>query len=404
MRSIALVVVTFFVLPATVQAIDLFTDNFDVDPTANWTVNNNNLGTNAANFFFNYADAGIPPAPHSAGTTRGLKIGANLDPATAPGAGIPGISVSPTGQSFSGDYELAMDWWANYIGPLEVGALGSTMLSTYGIMSSGASANFPGTVDGVWFGATGDGQSSSDYRIYSPERPTSYDIFPASGNALDAHAIYAAGSRNQTAALYTTTFPAGATAPGSQASAPTQTGATPAGAAGFRWHDVRIRKVGATVTWSINNTLLGTLDTSFFSTGGSNILLGHSDTNSTTAASATLLDQFQFTLIDNVRVSSIVVPVNNADFNGDLEINAADYVLWREHNPTASGATKLMGDSDGDGDVDDTDYNNWKGTFGNTIPPGSGSALASAVVPEPTSLGLALLALLPIARRRSRLG
>lgn len=290
---------------AMTEAAFLYSENFDVDPTASWTVNNNGAGTNAADFFFDYSTVGIPPAPHSAGTTRGLKLGANLNPATAPASGnIPGISVSPIGQSFTGNYKLRFDWWENYIGPLDVGATGSTMLGEFGIMTSGTTANFPGTADGLFFAATGDGQSSADYRIYAPERPTSYDIFPGSGNPLDAHAVYAAGSRNQSAALYVATFPAGATAPGSQASLPTQTAATPAGAAGFRWHDVIIEKTGPLVTWTVNGVLLGTVDTSQFTVpvGGTNILFGHADTNLTTNSSAALLQQLQFTLIDNVRV------------------------------------------------------------------------------------------------------
>jgi hypothetical protein len=210
--------------PMVSQAATLYSQTFDVDDTANWTVNNNGAGTNTANFFFDYSTVGIPSAPNSTGgTTLGLKLGANLNPATAPGSGnIPGISVSPTGRSFTGTYRLRFDCWSNYIGPLNVGATGSTELTTFGIMSSGTAANFPGSAEAVWFAATGDGQSSSDYRIYSPERPASYDIFPASGNPLDAHATYTAGSRNQSAALYMATFPAGATAPGSQASIPTQ--------------------------------------------------------------------------------------------------------------------------------------------------------------------------------------
>jgi hypothetical protein len=76
-------------------------------------------------------------------------------------------------------------------------------------------------------------------------------------------------------------------------------------------------------------------------------------------------------------------------------VNAADYVLWRDHNPTASGANKSTGDSDGDGDVDDTDYSNWKSTFGNAAPPGTGSAFGvSTSVPEPTTYCLLLTALL----------
>lgn len=313
----------------------LYSQDFDVDDTANWTVNNNGLGTNKANFFFDYSTAGIPSAPNSTGgTTLGLKIGANLNSATAPTvtSQIPGISVSPTGQSFTGSYSMRFDWWSNYIGPLNVGATGSTMLSNYGIMTSGTTANWPGTADGVWFAATGDGQSSSDYRIYSPEKPTSYIV---SASPPDNHATYAAGSTNQTAALYMSTFPAGAVAPGSQNGADgTQTSSTPAGAAGFRWHDVLITKNGNIVTWHVNGVLLATLDTSFFSTGGNNILFGHSDTNNTTNTNATLLDKWQFTLIDNVVVEAIPEPTAFL-FGGIVCSVLGAAMVWRRQRAAA---------------------------------------------------------------------
>lgn len=293
-------------LAPAADAAPLFSENFEVDPTANWNVNNNNLGTNAANFFFDYNSVGIPSAPNSSGgSTRGLKIGANLNSATAPTSGIPGISVSPTGESFSGNYKLRFDWWHNYIGPLNVGATGSTMISTYGILTSGTSANLAGASDSVFFAATGDGQSASDYRAYSVERPTSYQVAPPSVNPLDLHNVYTAGSQNSSAALYTATFPAGATAPAAQQSAfPTQTSSTSAGAAGFRWHQVEIEKLGNIVTWKVNGVLLSTLDTTQFipPLGGSNILFGHSDTNSSTNSNAANLQALQFTLIDNVEV------------------------------------------------------------------------------------------------------
>src|SRR5882724_8314716 len=83
-------------LPANVRA-SLYSQNFDVNHTANWNVNNNGQGVNAANFFFDYSTLGIPSAPHSGGTTMGLKLGANIS-GTGPATGnLPGISVSPIG-------------------------------------------------------------------------------------------------------------------------------------------------------------------------------------------------------------------------------------------------------------------------------------------------------------------
>jgi hypothetical protein len=288
-------------------AATLYSENFDADATANWTVNNNNVGTNAADIFFDYSTVGIPPAPNSMGaTTRGLKVGANLSSATAPATGIPGISVSPTGQSFTGDYELRFDWWQNYFGPLLAGGTGSTMLSTFGVLTSGTTANLAGAADGVFFAATGEGGSSADFRIYSSQTPASHQVPDPGG-----FATYAAGDRNSSAALYQTTFPAGFSAPALlQTTFPaSQTGMTPAGGPGFRWHDVSIKKLGTNVTWTVDGVLLGTSNTTGFTTptAGSNILFGSSDINSTTNTSADFAT-LSFTLIDNVRVEVIPEP------------------------------------------------------------------------------------------------
>jgi hypothetical protein len=241
------------------------------------------------------------------GTTRGLKIGANLSSATAPTApALSGISVSPTGQSFTGDYELRFDWWQNYFGPLLAGGTGSTMLSTFGVLTSGTTPNLAGAADGVFFAATGEGGSSSDFRIYSSQTPASHAVPDPGG-----FATYAAGDRNSSAALYQTTFPAGFSAPALQQTnfPASQTGMTPAGGTGFRWHDVRIKKLGSTVTWTVDGVLLGTINTAGFTTptGGTNILFGSSDINSTTNTSADFAT-LSFTLIDNVRVEVIPEP------------------------------------------------------------------------------------------------
>jgi hypothetical protein len=292
---------------ASSHGAPVYSENFEVNPTANWTVNNNGLGTNAADFFFNYSTLGIPSAPNSTGgTTRGLKIGANLSSATAPATGIPGISASPTGRSFTGDYELRFDWWQNYFGPLLAGGTGSTMLSTFGILTSGTTPNLAGAADGVFFAATGEGGSSADFRVYSSQNPASHAAPDPGG-----FATYAAGDRNSSAALYQTTFPAGFSAPALQQTnfPASQTGMTPAGGTGFRWHDVRIRKLGTNVTWTVDGVQLASINTAGFTTptAGTNILFGSSDINSTTNTSADFAT-LAFTLIDNVRVEIIPEP------------------------------------------------------------------------------------------------
>ena len=115
-----LVSITFcaaLVLPRLTFAAVFFSDNFEVDPSANWTVNKGPATTDEAHgFFFDYSTVGIPAAPSGAGT-RGLKLQANQSSGV-----FGGVSVSPNGQSFSGDYVLLFDWWENFNGPPRLAA------------------------------------------------------------------------------------------------------------------------------------------------------------------------------------------------------------------------------------------------------------------------------------------
>jgi hypothetical protein len=270
----------------------LFTDDFDVDHTANWTVNQGPATTDsAANFFFDYSTAGIPSAPNSTGgTTRGLKMQANQS------AGVfGGMSASPNGQSFTGDYKVKFDWWSNFNGPAPVGGSGSTQLSTFGVDTSGTVAQWPGgTQDSIWFGGTTDGNSASDWRAYSPTAPTRY---------ADASPVYAApgGSTNASDPYYAS-FGA-VSAPAAQTALfPQQTGVTLIGSSPFEWHQVVIEKLGSNVTWTVDGTLIATVPAADDTAAtGNNIFFGHSDTNATSSTDVNDVNLL-FTLIDNVAV------------------------------------------------------------------------------------------------------
>jgi hypothetical protein len=151
----------------------LYQQNFTTDDTANWAMKSGPTTPvpvdAAANFFFDYSIVGIPSAPNGTGTT-GMKLQANLS------AGVfVGMSVSPTNVSLPSVYTLTFDWWSNSVGPFPAGGSGSTNLSTFGVGTTGANAQWPGgAVDSVYFGATGDGGSSSDVRAYSSAAPSSY--------------------------------------------------------------------------------------------------------------------------------------------------------------------------------------------------------------------------------------
>lgn len=276
---------------ATVSA-QLYSENFEVDPTANWVVNGG-PSDEAADFFFDYGSIGIPAAPSGAGT-RGMKLQANLS-----GGIFSGMSASPIGKNFTGNYKVTFDWWESFNGPAPVGGSGSTNLGTFGIGTAGTSAQWPGgTQDSLWFGGTGDGNSSVDWRAYSPAAATGYTapsgVFAAgTGTSPDA--------RNNTHPYY-----AGfgsVTAPAAHVAAfPQQTGTTLVGSAGWEWHQVEINKLGDIVTWTVDGTLIATVDSSTFIFGGNNIFFGHSDINATSSTDpndAALL----FTLIDNIVVT-----------------------------------------------------------------------------------------------------
>ena len=270
----------------------LYTQNFEIDPTADWTVNSGPTDA-AANFFFDYSTVGIPSAPSAPGT-RGMKLQANQSNGT-----FGGMSVSPDGQNFGGTYTVKFDWWANFNGPFPVGGSGSTQLSSFGVGTSGTVAQWPGgTQDSIWFAATGDGNSSSDWRAYSPTAPTRYADTAA--GVYSAGAV--AGSTNASAAYY-----AGfgnTAAPAEQlALFPQQSGTTLVGSAGMEWHEVEIVVGLLNVTWTVDGLLIATVplldDTE---NTGSNVFFGHSDTNATSSTDpndSALL----FTLIDNITVT-----------------------------------------------------------------------------------------------------
>lgn len=278
-------------------AATLYSQDFNVDDTANWTVNAG-PGDTTALFFYDYSAIGVPAAPNGTGT-RGLKMTAN----NAGTATFTGLTTSPTGQSFSGDYTVSFDMWQNYAGPLGPGGNGTTQFSQYGIGTAGTATQWIGSAskDSVSFGTTLDGGSATDYRAYSSIANTSY---PA-GNA-----VYQSpgGTTNNSDAYYTAAFPAVSGAPAAQVTLfPGQTGSTDPGETSFKWRRVKIDVSGGFATWSIDGTPLAKVNLSTVSLGGGNILFGHSDTNSAISTDPNRV-ALNVTLIDNILVESVPEP------------------------------------------------------------------------------------------------
>ena len=384
------------------SAVVLFSDNFNTNTSGSWTVNKAPAATDpnkqTAEFAFDYASFGIPPAPGSA-DTLGLRLRANLpldgsgnEITSRPAGTTSGLSVSPTGQSFGTNYQVTFYAWSNFAGAPNAAGLGDNGLSEGGtanvLFAVGTAGTFPlvvgntaavtnSTIDGVAFAATGDGGITNDYRAY----PNTNAIGPAT--------LLAANSYLNTDTFYATKFPAVAAPPEQAALASAaftepsgfnpMAGTTQAGSFGFAWHKVVITKNNNSVTWSVDDNLFATVDTSALTLGGSNLALGVSDVNATTAR----YPQLVFTLFDNLVVTDIAAPAGVAgDYNNNGVVDAADYVLWRNGGP-------LQNEVNTPGTVDPTDYDAWKARFGNTS--GAGSLIGSSAVPEPTSLLLVVL-------------
>ncbi len=279
----------------------LFADAFEVDSSASWNINASAAQSDAA-FAFDYSTVGIPPAPHSSGsTTLGLKLRANSPVLGA--ALFSGISVSPKNQNFTGDFRMRYDLWLNFPGPFPGGGAGSTQLGTAGI-TSGTRSVWPGGAltprDSVYFAIDGDGGTTPDVRIYT------------NGSAVltTGSGVYSSGtqaSAGNTEDAYYSVF-GRLPAPAAQLSGfASQTGLTALGAPGMAWHDVVITKLGDTLTWTIDGLSIATVNAAKYDfTLSTNIFVGHSDIN--TGQTTIGLDAVHFGLVDNLVVESLPAP------------------------------------------------------------------------------------------------
>jgi hypothetical protein len=100
--------------------------------------------------------------------------------------------------------------------------------------------------------------------------------------------------------------------------------------------------------------------------------------------------------IDDLSFSTGTVvepPVDNADFDGDGDIDGRDFLTW-QRGYGVGVASLADGDANGDEFVDGLDLGIWQTQYGTT------PSLATTAVPEPTSMVLMLAGLLSLACRR----
>jgi hypothetical protein len=334
-----------WLLVYSVQAA-VFSDTFDANTAANWTFNKSSADTRVI-FNYDYSTMGIPSAPNSTGgTTRGLRMEANLTAEI-----VAALSLSPIGQSFAGDHRLRFDMWINANGPFPAGGGGSTEFLTAGIGTAGDRVEWTGngtTADGFYFSADGEGGLSDT-------STTSGDYCAYIGTALQSTStgIYVAGTdssaRGNLNVFYQTVFPTGLSAPVlQQANYPAnQTGAMNAGTVGFAWHDVIISRRGSMVDWAIDGIRMATISSATFT--ASNVFVGYWDPFSSLSDNTNL----SFGLVDNVRVEVPAIaptislqPTNlsvkltsNATFTVTAAGLPAPSYQWRFNNTNISGAT-----------------------------------------------------------------
>lgn len=294
--------------PGYVQLVDdeysagtlLFSDNFNTDTSTLWRTNVADPADGFVEFAWDYGTlAGIPPAPATTdGTTKGLRMRCgNVFPQ------ISGLSVSPLGGNFTGNYRLKFDMWINYNGPMPDGGAGSTQHFDAGVGTAGDTPvyyNNP-SADGAWFTCSGDGADGATFGDY-----TAY-IGAVAQN--DNTGFYAAGTgpvnsgvRDHAHPFYTSLW-GGQAAPSQQLTLyPGQTGVANLGNAGMAWHTVVITKAGDTVTWQMDGVIVATVtnDPVNLST---NVFVGYQDRFSGSISDA---PEMSFGLVDNLRVETYV--------------------------------------------------------------------------------------------------
>jgi hypothetical protein len=112
-------------------------------------------------------------------------------------------------------------------------------------------------------------------------------------------------------------------------------------------------------------------------------------------------------LTSTVVRTDLISMTNNADYNNDGFVNAADYTVWRN---TVGSTTVFDADGSGpsgspDGVIDQFDYDFWKLHYGEMVPgTGAGAAVGDLTVPEPSTGWLLVVGATLLAIGRARLG
>lgn len=104
------------------------------------------------------------------------------------------------------------------------------------------------------------------------------------------------------------------------------------------------------------------------------------------------------------KVDALAVIRPYADFNLDGVIDGADFAIWRANMGIETDASFEQGDANGDGVVDAADYVAWRHDMGpaTNLDVFADSGIGVSLVPEPTTIGLALAGAILFVMRPGR--
>lgn len=300
----------------------LFSDNFNTDSSANWTLRFSDTNSPAvedysAMFAYDYGTGAnpIPPAPHSTGgDTLGLLLTVNKNDGSAIAAGL---NAYPNGQSFSGNYALRADMYV-----VQNGSSGTTEYAMLGINHSGNATNWfrnSGTgvpaglasYDGIWAYIEADGAALGDYVL---------NTGPAQGTLNDPTVLASRSASTLTGVFHQPPFTSGS---GAGAPGNTLTSLTPS------WCDVEMSQIGKVVTLKINNTvIMSTTVTNAYTSG--NVMLGYDDAYDSIGGGGG-----GYVIFDNVRVVSLgsgIQITNVAKLGNNAQID----FTWSANDPATA--------------------------------------------------------------------
>jgi len=319
----------------------LFSDDFETDSSALWQTNIFNTDDGFVDFAWDYSTTAKVPAAPAGGGTKGLRMRCGNIALPSGDPQTDGLSVSPLGGNYTGDYRVKFDMWINYNGPMPAGGPGSTQNFDAGVGTAGDVVQWLGgfnNADGVWFSVTGDGAAGATVGDYNA----------IIGNVLqnDDTGVYAAGTGPADGGIRQRTHPfyslwGGHGAPADQLAAfPNQSGVANIGNAGMAWHTVVITKEGDVVTWAMDGIPIATV-TNTTLPFGNNVFVGYQDLWASTGGAVSDVPEMSFGLVDNFKVMTLTAPTQPV-ITGIQLINGGTQVQINFTAGTGDSASSFM--------------------------------------------------------------